>query len=368
MKFDVVFHHGGEFVKDWVLFYRGGCETIIQKQDFDDWSFVKANGYLLKMEYNENTYRMWRKMDDVDSGYKAMVLDQHVVDLGLNAMNKMEAAHIWVEHNVKDILENVACPAFMELGPSSGEDSDGSQQSVNVVRFEDSEEERADCVDDGFGITELPLTVPNTTESKKKLPVKRKGDMGESSAVGEEFAVDYHSEDLDSTDPENSEAEGGIRYPKFRKEQMGKDYEFKLMMEFTSLEEFKEAIRDWNVMNNKEIKLVKNDSQRVRVVCRNKKCGYLVLCSKVSGQHTYQIKTFKGTHTCPNVINNKSATSKWISKSVANKLQSSKDVKVTEIIHDMRRTHSLGVSFGRAWKAREIAKEVVEGDATKQYL
>ncbi|WJX85475.1 hypothetical protein P8452_67922 [Trifolium repens] len=208
MKFDVVFHHGGEFVKDWVLFYRGGSETIIQKQDFDDWSFVKANGYLLKMEYNENTYRMWRKMDDVDSGYKAMVLDQHVVDLGLYAMNKMEAAHIWVEHNVKDILENVACPAYMELGPSSDEDSDGSQQSVNVVRFEDSEEERADCVDDGFGITELPLTVPNTTESKKKLPVKRKGDMGESSAVGEGFAADYQSEDLDSTDPENSEAEG----------------------------------------------------------------------------------------------------------------------------------------------------------------
>ncbi|PNX74010.1 pentatricopeptide repeat-containing protein at1g77405-like protein [Trifolium pratense] len=144
-------------------------------------------------------------MDGVDSGYKAMVLDQHVIELGLYAMNKMEAAHIWVEYNVKDILQNVGC-----------------------------EEDRADCVDDGFDITELPFIVANTTRSKKKLLVKRKGDMGESSAVGEGFAA------------------------------------------------------------------------------------------LITKQHL------------------------------------SKDVKVTEIMHDKRRTHSLQVSFGRA-------KEVVEGDAAKQY-
>ncbi|CAJ2628147.1 unnamed protein product [Trifolium pratense] len=62
-------------------------------------------------------------------------------------------------------------------------------KSVNGVCFDDSEEDRADCVDDGFDITELPFIVANTTRSKKKLLVKRKGDMGESSAVGEGFAA-----------------------------------------------------------------------------------------------------------------------------------------------------------------------------------
>ncbi|MCI23838.1 hypothetical protein A2U01_0045020 [Trifolium medium] len=40
---------------------------------------------------------------------------------------------------------------------------------------------------------------------------------------------------------------------------------------------------------------------------------------------------------------------------------------MSEIMSDMRRKHSVGITRGRAWKAKEIAEQIVEGDAARQY-
>lgn len=40
---------------------------------------------------------MWRKMNGVDSRYKAILFTKHNVELGLY-MNQVEEAHIYVEH------------------------------------------------------------------------------------------------------------------------------------------------------------------------------------------------------------------------------------------------------------------------------
>ena len=90
-------------------------------------------------------------------------------------------------------------------------------------------------------------------------------------------------------------------------------------MEFKSLSEFKDAIREWSVLNGTEITFVKNESYRVRVECKGK-CGFLGLCSKVGGSKTFQIKTWVGTHTCAMVLNNRSAKSKWVAKAMVSNM------------------------------------------------
>ncbi|XP_058765869.1 uncharacterized protein LOC131639388 [Vicia villosa] len=150
------------------------------------------------------------------------------------------------------------------------------------------------------------------------------------------------------------------------KEQLGRDYEFKLGMEFNSLVDFKDAIIEWSVLNGREITFVKNERDRVRVECKGK-CGFLALCSKVGSSKTYQIKTWVGTHSCARVLNNRCAKSKWVAKYVVNKMQSSEKVKIADIIQDIRKTYSVGITPSRAWKAKEIAKGIVEGDAVRQY-
>lgn len=110
-----------------------------------------------------------------------------------------------------------------------------------------------------------------------------------------------------------------------------------------------------------------NESYRVRVECRGK-CRLLALCSKVRDKHTYQIKTSIRTHTCDKVLNNESANSKWVSKVQVEKRNSSGKDKVSYIMVEFRRKYSVGIIKGRAWWAKHIGEEIIEGNSTKQYL
>lgn len=76
------------------------------------------------------------------------------------------------------------------------------------------------------------------------------------------------------------------------------------------------------MLDGGEITFVKNESYKVRVKCKVK-CDILVLYPKVGHKHTYAIKTFVDTHTCARILNNKSASSKWVAKTVVKRMQTS---------------------------------------------
>ncbi|KAJ1433915.1 Transposase, MuDR, plant [Sesbania bispinosa] len=71
---------------------------------------------------------------------------------------------------------------------------------------------------------------------------------------------------------------------------MCKTFKFKLGMEFTFFKEFKEAIWEHSILNEKKVKFVKNDTLRVRVVC-TKNFDLTRLVSKVGDNNTYKMKT-----------------------------------------------------------------------------
>jgi hypothetical protein len=258
---------------------------------------------------------------------------------------------LYVEHNVTDEDSD------WEGSEYSDDDSD---DVADGVRFYDSEDERATALDDGFGVN--PLDERTSEENNKKTVV---GHVGCEGKFGDEA---YASDELGSSDPDNSDEERGHKYPKFRKEQLNEKYEFEYMMEFKSLDEFREAIRHWHVLNGYAFSHVKNENYRVRLECK-KKCGYKILCSKVGDKETYAIKTKKEdmAHTCIRSLNNKCANSKWVSKAVVKKMQTSEKVRMQDIILDMRRNYVLNITPSTAYKARKIAMAVIEGDADSQY-
>ena len=73
---------------------------------------------------------------------------------------------------------------------------------------------------------------------------------------------------------------------------------FKVDMDFKSLKEFKDGVREWCVLNGTQIKILKNDKERCRIVHKDKKCLFTALCSKVAYNHTFKLKTWNGDHTC----------------------------------------------------------------------
>jgi len=56
-----------------------------------------------------------------------------------------------------------------------------------------------------------------------------------------------------------------------------------------------------------------------------------------------------------------------VSKAIVPALMSNEDLRVTTIMNDMRRDYGVGITFGRAWKAKMIATEIIDGDAARQY-
>jgi len=243
-------------------------------------------------------------------------------------------------------------------GYSFDEDCD-----VRGDRFDDSEEDRALGLEDGFGLpNNLMIEGPSTT-----YPDTRNED--EELLDGVEIDVDYESDSLGSSGPEASDEEKGPRYEKFRMEQLNKKFKFKVGMEFKSLAEFKEALTEWNVLNGWEFKMVKNDKERIRAVYNNKeqKFKFVVLCSQVGDQHTYKIKTWSGDHTCGKDTYNRSANSKWVTKVQLPKITCTEKIKVTDIMKDMRRNQGVGITFYRAWRAKKRAKDIIEGEDAKQY-
>lgn len=120
------------------------------------------------------------------------------------------------------------------------------------------------------------------------------------------------------------------------------------------------------ILNGREITFVKNESYRVRVECKAK-CDFLFLCSKMVHKHTYVMKTLVDTHTCVRVLNNRYAGSKWMAKVVVKRIQTSEIASICDIMQDIRQNLSVGISVARAWRAKLIAKKIIERGVDKKY-
>lgn len=117
-----------------------------------------------------------------------------------------------------------------------------------VKSLDDSEDERTTAIIDGFDGIDSNLPI-----NQQAIVV---GYLGSPSRKFEDD--DYFSDELDNSDPDESDDDEGPKFEKFRNEQLNKDYKFKWGMEFNSISDFIDAIREWSLLNGREITFVKN--------------------------------------------------------------------------------------------------------------
>jgi len=80
MSIIVGFHHGGSFVKDWVIYYNGGQESVIEVED-DKWCYFEAFGLvkdLVKAFKYGDKFRMWWQIEEV--GFRVVRVDEDAAD------------------------------------------------------------------------------------------------------------------------------------------------------------------------------------------------------------------------------------------------------------------------------------------------
>ena len=138
---------------------------------------------------------------------------------------------------------------------------------------------------------------------------------------------------------------------------------FEKDMLFTTPKQFKEAIADYVVHVGWGIKFVKNDLQRVRAVYQEG-CKFVAHLTKVPRERSYRLRTLTLEHTCSRSYKNLRCTSSYIGKKLMKKVKKQPDIKmrdIQEVVHDK---YTLNISAGKASRARDKAREYVDGAYT----
>jgi len=247
-------------------------------------------------------------------------------------------------------------------------------------RLDDSEEEMMADDDDGFGMDNNSSRIKigpvldrwkefkrNSSKERNKRNVSE-GSFVTNEEIGDhEINEEYICDELDSdVDSDDGLLNVGPKFTKYRPEDMKKDFKFKLGMEFGSLKDFKHALMEHSVLNGKEVKFVKNDHKRVGAVC-NRKYGFLIMVSKVGGKQTFRVKTLVGGHKCGRVFGNKNANTDWIAQVLIDRFMNVGIMTVNQIIDEIKKTYSFGITAWRAGKAKQIAMGSLMGDGQRQY-
>lgn len=121
-------------------------------------------------------------------------------------------------------------------------------------------------------------------------------------------------------------------------------------------------------MQNRDYRYLRNDPDRVKVVCIDERCPFSMLASKIAGESTVQIREMVEPHRCGTIRNNTRVTSTWLSEVYSEDIRSDPDWKVNALMDQAMREYGADVSKIKAYRARSKAYEKVLGNHKKQYL
>lgn len=132
---------------------------------------------------------------------------------------------------------------------------------------------------------------------------------------------------------------------------------------FSSFTEFREALHKYSIAHGFTYKYKKNDSHRVTVKCKLEGCPWRIYASRLATTQLICIKKMSSKHTCERaaVKAGYRATRGWVGNIIKEKLKLSPNYKPRDIADDMKREYGIQLNYSQAWRAKEIAREQLQG-------
>ncbi|RYR66955.1 hypothetical protein Ahy_A03g013162 [Arachis hypogaea] len=143
----------------------------------------------------------------------------------------------------------------------------------------------------------------------------------------------WHSKEMKTppnSEDELEEVDSDDIFPAFREEGRFGELRLEVGMNFTTKMEFKEAVREYCIQEGRRIWFKKNDNVRMRAVCKEESCGWLVYASNNTENNCWQIKTFNDDHTCARNTKNRLANRKWLACKLVKKLRKYPNLRHSE--------------------------------------
>ncbi|XP_058190953.1 uncharacterized protein LOC131308155 [Rhododendron vialii] len=265
-------------------------------------------------------------------------------------------------------------------GEGSESYSSESEESTDLEDFVDSEVD--DVEDDRLFDMHVDKNVEwgGLSKGKGKDPISNRSTQ---SMTNEDSDAEAQSDELVSLYGSSDEERGPPRerHRQFNKKTDMIDPKFKVGMIFPTREIFKEAVREHSIKTGKRLIFTKNDTRRVRVVCKpppsqvptppseakKNPCEWALLASKMQGNECFQVRTYESTHNCQRMFHNKQVTAKWLSNKYVETLRSNPTWPVKSFKDQVQKDHKVGVSRAQLYKAKGKAFQIIEGDYMEQY-
>ncbi|KAK9984522.1 hypothetical protein SO802_034047 [Lithocarpus litseifolius] len=302
-------------------------------------------------------------VDDSDAMYlKELVRGHHDI-------------HVYVKHPIHD-------PILVDEGQDAGGegvqplaldfyDSDGMYANDQTFNNEDELEVNADVPTklpasqvgsrrvDKEPIIEHPPEVFHISDSSDNV-----GSYGEGSSLEDDVELNHGVRDFveDSSDSWDGKDDANVNEPgQMGAGIMNSDYESEELHSLVESSSDDELGYDSDDKSKDD-----NSTHRVRAVCQ-KGCKFITYLTKVPRERSYQLRTLTLEHTCSRSYKNPRCTSSYIGKKLMKKVKRQPNIKLKDIQEAIHEKYSLTISAGKASRARDKAREYVDGDYTQQY-
>ncbi|CAL8104830.1 unnamed protein product [Prunus armeniaca] len=228
-----------------------------------------------------------------------------------------------------------------ELESEDKEQQQHSEDASNEEEEEEEEEEKEDVIVDSDyelseeenGNEEAASREQQRNDARNVKNAQCFEEMNEMPLNEATWEISYDDEDSDRLpsygDNSGGEEDGQKKrkwkkpnFKQFRKETDMRNLEFRIGMQFANKDELNEAIREYAIMQWRNVKLVKNDNKRIQAKCvGHTKCPFILFASKIDrDEQTFAIKTLSLVHECTRVDKLKYTNSRWLSKRFADKI------------------------------------------------
>ncbi|RYR46922.1 hypothetical protein Ahy_A07g032786 [Arachis hypogaea] len=292
--FTIDIHHGGKF------------HDLGNRLEYLGESLQEIVSELQKLGYKGNA-RIWycEPGCQLSSCLRELMSDGDAMRMG------REGNGVEICSNYKDYVPTEA--EYNESGFVEVEVECESEASSEEDRFDDSadngdhedhfgfdvEDENDGGVGNAFREFDGPLNEHDNAQTGGVDAAVNDAAVRDDVEVGE-ISEGYETEDIDSYEGDSDDMIKKRRYPKYNEAEMNRKYVFKVGLEFKSLGQFKDAIREHALLNGRDIRYIKNDKVRCKVGCRGKKgkCRWMAFASKVGSSDCFRLKTLNRKHTC----------------------------------------------------------------------
>ncbi|XP_058101470.1 uncharacterized protein LOC131245789 [Magnolia sinica] len=146
--------------------------------------------------------------------------------------------------------------------------------------------------------------------------------------------------------------------------------------EFENANAFDKALREYAIRSNFQYKRTRSGGGHFQAKCINDDCSWRINACKLADKSTVQIISLKKNHTC-NAVNestmsnptmHQQASRKWIASLVKDRLQKKLCCTPKDIVDEISREYKINVSYGKAWRGKELALKEMHSDESIQAL